>query len=231
MSELLSTEQFKQALPPQVKKLVSQEVIDNLNNMVIDPEFREAYRDNLLGYTNVMAQGKFKIQSYIDAVRYVSFKLMGDNNITAHSKTFPDKHKNWAIQQVASKDIASYVTAYNKSKLVNLIYEQTIVPAHVLNQDLFQKALNVQAELMISASSEKVRAEAANSLLSHLKMPETKKVELDIGIKEDKSVEALRQSTMELVAQQREMIRAGVLDAQAAAHSKLVIDGEAEEVV
>ncbi|MGH1461239.1 MAG: hypothetical protein ACRBB6_04305 [Neptuniibacter sp.] len=230
MSELLSVEQFKQALPPQVKKSINQEVIDNLNNMVIDPEFRETYRDNLLGYTHVMSKGKFKIQSYIDAVRYVSFKLMGDNNITAHSKTFPDKHKNWAAQQVASKDIASYVTAYNKSKLVNLIYEQTLVPVHVLNQDVYQKAINVQAELMISASSEKVRTDAANSLLNHLKPPETQKVELDIGLKEDKSVEALRQSTMELVAQQRAMIQAGALGAQEVAHTKLIIDGEAEEV-
>jgi hypothetical protein len=34
---------------------------------------------------------------------------------------------------------------------------QTLVPSYVLNADLYQKALNTSAELMISAKSEKVR--------------------------------------------------------------------------
>lgn len=231
MSNQLTVESFKAALPAQVKKSVSQELVDGVNNLILDPEFRETYRENLMGYTQVMAKGKFKIQSYIDAVRYVSYKLMGDNNKTAYIKTFPDKYAHFTKKGVAEKDIASYITAYNKSKLVNLIWEQTLVPAYVLNQDLFQRALNVQADLMINAKSEKVRADAANSLLNHLKMPETQKVELDIGVKEDKTIEALRNTTMELVAQQKAMIQAGAMHAQQVAHSRLVIEGTAEEVL
>ncbi len=226
MSNMLSVEQFQKVLPPQVKKNVDQDLVDHINKLITDPEEREQFRDNLLSYANVMKDGKFKMESYINAVRYVGFKLRGDSNIDAYVKTFPDKYQRFINQGVNSKDIASYVTAYNKSKLVNLIYEQTLVPSYVLNQDLYQKALNVQAELMMTASSEKVRTEAANSLLSHLKMPETKKVELDIGMKEDKTIEALRASTMELVAQQRKMIQAGAMNAQEVAHTKLIIEGE-----
>ena len=223
---MLSVEQFQKVLPPQVKKSVDQDLVDHINKLITDPEEREQFRDNLLSYANVMKDGKFKMESYINAVRYVGFKLRGDSNIDAYVKTFPDKYQRFINQGVSSKDIASYVTAYNKSKLVNLIYEQTLVPSYVLNQDLYQKALNVQAELMMTASSEKVRTEAANSLLNHLKMPETKKVELDIGLKEDKTIDALRASTMELVAQQRKMIEAGAMNAQQVAHTKLIIEGE-----
>jgi hypothetical protein len=130
-------------------------------------------------------------------------------------------------QGVAAKDIASYVTAYNKSKLVNLVFEQTLIPSYVLNQDLYQKALNVQADLMVSAHSEKVRTDAANSLLTHLKMPEKQKVELEIGIKEDSSIAVLRQATLELARSQRLAMQAGQVTAQDVAHSKL----EAIEVV
>ena len=105
------------------------------------------------------------------------------------------------------------------------------MPSYVLNQDLYQKALNVQAELMITAKSEKVRSDAANSLLTHLKMPETQKVELDIGVKEDGSIAALRATTLELARQQRLMVEAGALNAQQVAHSKLqVVDVEAKEI-
>lgn len=227
---MLTLDQFKEALPDKVKKSVNQELIDKVNNTLSDPELFENYRNNLLSYTKVMADGRFKIQNYLDAVRYVSFKLMGDSNIEAYSKTFPDKIQDFQARKVASKDIASYVTAYNKSKLVNLIYEQTLIPSYVLNQDLYQRALNTQAELMINAKSEKVRSDAANSLLTHLKPPEVKKVELDIGIKEDSSIAQLRQATLELAAQQRLALQAGMVTAQETAHSVLVIEGTAERV-
>ena len=218
----LTLEQFRQALPDKVKKSINQELIDQINTTLSNPDEFEAYRDNLLSYTRVMADGRFKVQEYVNAVRYVSFKLMGATNIEAYTKTFPDKYQRFMAQGVAAKDIASYVTAYNKSKLVNLIFEQTLIPSYVLNQDLYQKALNVQAELMVTAKSEKVRCEAANSLLTQLKMPEVKKVELDIGVKEDSSISMLRQATMALAEQQRQALAAGAMTAKEVAHSKVV---------
>lgn len=226
----LSVEQFKAALPDKVKKSVNQELIDQINTTLSDPEMYESYRDNLLSYTRVMADGRFKVDSYVSAVKYVSHKLMGCTNIEAYTKTFPDKYDRFVQQGVTAKDIASYVTAYNKSKLVNLIFEQTMIPSYVLNQDLYQKALNVQAELMMTAHSEKVRTDAANSLLTHLKMPETQKVELDINVKEDSSIGALRAATMELARQQRLSMESGQMNAQEVAHTKLVIDAEFTEV-
>ena len=228
---VLTIDQFKQALPDKVKKSINQELIDQINTTLGDPELYESYRDNLISYTKVMADGKFKVSSYIDAVRYVSHKLMGCTNIDAYTKTFPDKYTRFMSQGVSAKDIASYVTAYNKSKLVNLIFEQTLIPSYVLNQDLYQKALNVQAELMTSATSEKVRCDAANSLLTHLKMPETQKVELEIGVREDSSIAALRATTMELARQQRLMVESGAMNAQEVAHGKLIIDADFIEVV
>ena len=227
---MLTLDQFKLALPDKVKKSINQELIDQINNTLSDPEMYESYRDNLISYTKVMADGKFKVTQYIDAVRYVSFKLMGCTNIEAYTKTFPDKYQRFIQQGVQAKDIASYVTAYNKSKLVNLIFEQTLIPSHVLNQDMYQRALNVQADLMINAKSEKVRCDAANSLLTQLKAPEVKKVELDIGVKEDGSIAALRATTLELARQQRLMVESGAMNAQEVAHGKLIIEGTAEVV-
>lgn len=219
----LTVEQFKQALPDKVRKSVNQVLIDQINVTLAEPELYEAFRENLISYAGVMKDGRFKMREYISAVKYVSHKLMGCSHIDGYSKTFPEKILRFATQGVASKDIASYVTAYNKSKLVNLIYEQTLIPSYVLNQDLYQKALNVQAELMLTAKSEKVRTDAANSLLAQLKMPEIKKVELDISVKEDSSINVLRNATLELVANQRLLMKAGQTTAGAIAGSKLEV--------
>lgn len=230
MTTTLTIEQFQRALPKQIKTTITQEMIDSVNLVLSDVQLSQNYRDNLLSYTSVMRDGKFKIQSYLDAVRYVSFKLLGDSNITAFAKAFPDRYQNFLNTNISEKDIGAYVAAYNKNKLVNLIFEQTLIPSHVLNADLYQKALNTQAELMISARSEKVRSDAANSLLTHLKPPEVKKFELDIGIKQDSSIDELRATTLELVAQQRAMITGNAMSAQQIAHSKLaIVDAELVE--
>lgn len=227
--DALTIDQFKAALPDKVKKSVNQQLSNQIINTLSEPEMYETYRENLLGYAAVMSDGRFKISNYIEAVKYVSHKLRGLTNTAAFSITFPDKIQRWTTQGVASKDMASYITAYNKSKLVNLILEQTLVPHWVLNQDLYQKALNTQAELMQSANSEKVRSDAANSILTHLKQPETQKIELDVGVKKDSTIDALRQATLEHVRQQRLAIEAGTTDAQEVAHSTLLIEGETDD--
>lgn len=227
--DALTVDQFKSALPAKLKKSVNQELINQVNKTLSDPEMYEIYRDNLLGYVQVLQDGRFKIKDYVNAVKYVSHKLMGCSNIDAYSRTFPDKIQRFNQQQVNSKDIASYVTAYNKSKLVNLIMEQCLVPSWVLNQDLYQKALNVQAELMMSAKSEKVRTDAANSLLTQLKQPETRKIELDVGMKKDSALEALKASMAELVGQQKKMLEAGAMNAKEVASTQLVLEGEYTE--
>ena len=229
MSNVLTVEQFQKVLPTQVKNALKPEMVDSINRLFKEPVLREAYRDNLLGYTSVMADGKFKMESYIDAVRYVTFKLMGDSNIKAYVKTFPDRYQKFLAKGTDEKDIASYVTSYNKNKLVYLIYEQSLVPVHVLNADLYQKAINAQALLMTTANSEKVRSDAANSLLTHLKPPETKKIELDIGVKQDSSIDALAAATMKLVASQKARLVDGTVTPQQVAHSK-IIEGECETV-
>jgi hypothetical protein len=229
MSDTLSVEQFQQALPPQIKQTINQELIDSINNSISDPEALEIYKENLLSFTSVLQQGKFKLSSYLNAVRYVGFKVMGSSNQDAYIRTFPDKYSGFLASGVAAKDIASYITAYNKSKLVNLIFEQALIPTHILNAPLFQRALNVQADLMMNAKSEMVRMQAANSLLTQLKPPEVKKIELDIGMKEDSTIQTLRESTLELVEQQKKLLAAGAT-ALDIAHSSLVIESTLEEV-
>ena len=233
--EQLTIEQFQRVLPKQIKAKLTPDMINNINGVISDPGIRDNYRDNLLSYTNVMQDGKYKIQSYIDAVRYVSHKLMGSSNVEAYTKTFPSRYQRVVTEnkhlepEAIGKILSSYVAAYNKTKLVVKVFEQTLVPSHILNADMYQKALNRQAYLMTHASSEKVQSDAANSLLTHLKMPEVNKIELDIGVKQDKSIDMLREATLALAKEQQASIKRGDATAHDVAHSQ-IIQGEAVEI-
>lgn len=228
--ELITTEQFQAALPKQLKGAISQDVIDGINAVIGNPELAENYRDNLLSYTQVLQEGRYKIGDYVNAVRYVSHRLMGDTVVMAYAKSFPDRYQRLVNQGVSDKDISSHAHAYNKNMLVAKIFEQTLIPVHVLNADLQQKAINVLAELMVSSTSDKVRSDSADKLLTHLKAPETKRVELSVTTQQSSTIDELAASTRALVEQQKQMLQANLMNAKQMAHSKL-IEGVAEEVL
>jgi len=222
MSNALTIEQFQSVMPTKAKKNISQQLVDNINKTMSDPILRESYRDNLLSYSRVMNEGRIQIEKYIDAVRYVSFKLMGDDNRQAYIKTFPDRYQRLVNEGKTLSDIDCYVHGYNKTKVVQLVFEQTLTPVHVLNADLFQKALNTQAELMLTAKSEKVRSDACDSVMRQTRPPESAKLEIDVKTKDDGAISELRAATLALAAQQREMIQAGAVSAKDVAESKII---------
>jgi hypothetical protein len=205
----LSLEQLKAVMPARQKQNITQSLVDGLNQMMIEPEYREHFRDNLLSYADVLQDPTTTLKGYIRAVKYVSYKVMGFTNQEAWIKTFPERYQRLCDEDKPEAYLRSLVCAYNKGQIVNRILEQTMVPTWVLNADLFQKALNTQAVLMTSAKSEKVRTDAANSILNHLKRPEAAKLELDMTIKQDDSITKLSEAMGKLVDAQANAIRRG----------------------
>jgi len=227
-SELITASMIERCLPPGVKVRVRPELVDSINTSMGDTQLRQNYRDNLVSFTQVLAEGRFGLGQYVDAVRYVSFKLTGSRNIVAYAKTFPERYDRLIDEGCSASVIGAYVYAYNKTLLVQKIMAQTLTPTHVLNADVFQKAINVQAALMVDGDvSPKVRSDAANSLLTHLKAPETKKIELAITEAQDTSIDELRAATVALAKQQQAMIRDGIATAKDIAHST-IIEGTSE---
>lgn len=218
----LSIDVLKKALPDKYKRGLSQEVLDNINQTLSDPDLHEVYRNNFMSYLTVLGDGKYKITDYLSAVKYCTHKLMGNSNIDSYIKTFPDRYSDMLARGLSAKEISSIVSIYNKGKLVNTIMEQSIIPSWVINQDLHQKAINVLADLMMNANSEKVRADSANSLLVHLKPPEVKKVELDIGVKANKEIDDMKNLLAQLSAKQKSLIDNGVVSVVDVAHTKIV---------
>ena len=139
-------EQVKANVPAHMRTGVTQSLVDQLNNVAADPIMAEDIRNNFVSYSAIMKEGRFKVEEYLNAVTYVSYKIMGNTNEEAYAKTFPQRYAALIAKQTSKKDIASYVHAFNKGKLVNMILEQTLVPSWVLNQDIHQRAINRLAD-------------------------------------------------------------------------------------
>ena len=230
----LTIEQLQGCMPKKFRHNVTDELVQFINATEGD-EFREVYKENLLGFTDVMTLGRYGMQEYINAVKFVSYKLLGDSNTIAYAKTFPAKYQRLVDKSTPSKTISSFSTAYNKGALVHKILERTLVPVHILNMDVHQEAINIQAELMRGAKSETVRQKAAECLIMQLKAPETSKIEVDVSYNND-SIDELRATTRALAQQQLKLIESGAVTAEHIAHSDIIarkaepVETEYEEV-
>lgn len=210
---MLTLNQIERVLPANLKGAATDSLVDKINNIAADPEIAAVIRDNFMSYTGVLSEGRFKTEDYLNAVSYVSYQLLGKTNLEAYALTFPARHTGLMARGTSNKDIASYVSAYNKGKLVNLIREQTLVPTWVLNQDIYQKAINTQAELMVQANSEMVRMQAANSILTHLAKPMAAGPLVNLDVRESSGMNELKQALADLAVQQRALINKGATTA------------------
>lgn len=204
---MLTLGAVQKSLPAQHRQNITQDMVDQLNALSRDPEEARYIRDNFVTFSQVLQEGRYKIGDYVRAVMYVSHKVMGKTNLESYKATFPDRYSNMVNSGKQPKDIASIVTAYNKGQLVVKIMERAMVPTWILNQDAFQAAINVQYELMMNTSvSNKVRSDAANSLLTHLKKPDAHKAELKVDIAMNDGMAALEQQLVEMSRRQLNLI-------------------------
>jgi len=208
---MLTQAEVQAAVPANLKVTVSQDLVDTLNKICTDEEVARTVRENLVSYTHVMREGKFKFEDYIHAVSYVSFQLMGYNNQESYARTFPDRYQALIARGATAKDISAYVAAYHKNKLVNMIMEQSMIPMWLLNQTYYQEAINKQVNLMRTSKRDDVVQKAADSLMNHLKKPEPKGgIELNLNLGESTGIKDLKDQLAQLAQAQKELISAGM---------------------
>jgi len=228
---MITKEELRTCLPANLRGAATDDLAYKINSICADPIIAKEIGENFISFATVLQEGKFKMDDYLNAVAFVTYTLMGRNNREAYAATFPERIRDMTAAGYDERKISSYVAMYNKGKLVNLIREQSLIPVWVLNAHNFQKAIDVQAELMINAKSEMVRATAANSLLTHLQKPkEAANLQLNINTgNESSAMDALADALNKLSSTQEEVIREGKFMAKDIA-SKPIIEGEYEDV-
>ena len=221
---MISTQELVAAMPPALKSQATDSLANMLNNIASDPLVAETMRENFITYSHVLKDGKYKMDSYLSAIKYVSFKMMNLSNAEAYEKTFPQRMAALNAAGTSKKDISSYVAMYHKGKLVQAILEQSLVPVWLLNQETYQRAINVQADLMMNAQSEMVRTTAANSILTHLAKPKEVVAKISLDTTESSGMNELREAMTKLAQQQQDLIRNGVSPKEIA--GQRIIEGE-----
>ena len=202
---MLALESVRKLVPKNQRTLITQEFLDKLEASVNDSLVAEQFKENFVTYLNVLSKGKYKMEDYINAVKYVSFKLLGYSNINAYTATFPERYER--LKAEGQTQIEAFVSMYNKNKLVMQIYEQTIVPSYVLNAPMHQQALNTLAAMIVDDDVRGMtKVKACEAILQYTKQPDVVKGELTIGIEQSDTINDLREITENLADTYRMML-------------------------
>ena len=227
----LTQEEVASALPANLKKSATPELVQQLNQMSNDPIAIERIRENFITYTHVLKDGRFKTTDYLHAVTYVTHKLMDRSNLEAWKLTFPRRYAELVAQGKPPKDLSAYAAGYHKTKIVTSLLEQAHIPLWLINQDAIQKAINTLLDVAATSKNDLARVGAATTLLSQLKRPETIKAEVTVEHKN--VVDDLEVMIHKLAAQQREAIQSGATTARDLAAMPLLappVDADYDEV-
>lgn len=220
MNNLVTIDSIKDSLPKNLKCTITQDLVDKLNN-INDPEICKTIKDNFITFNSILTEGKYKVENYIDAITYVTYKMMNYTNRDAYIKTFPKRYSDLIAKGATIKEIDSYVAMYSKGKLVTSLLERCYIPSWILNQDIYQKAINTQAELLQSRN-EKVRFMAADSLMRNLAKPEIKDNPINLNINTNNNqLEELKETIAKFAQMQRDSIIQGT-SVKEIAESKII---------
>lgn len=212
MSRQITVEDVRKALPYEARKLtVPDSVVETLNKLnQADNHICEAIRDNFVKYGDVLLKGRYSVDKYLKAVTFITYRISGSSAMDAYRRTFPDRYEHMVQKGMPAKDIASMVSAYGRGDLVQSLTERVHIPIWLLNQDNLQKAIDVLADKMVNAKSERVQVTAAEALLNHLKRPEpVAGAAVNINLASVNTIESLEHTIASLAQQQIKMVKSG----------------------
>ena len=216
MAKALTVEQLQKALPSR-KNTITQELVDVINEVGKEPEFQgESLLTVMLTHQGAMEKHRASMQDYIYALRFCAYLITEEDNIVnAYRRAFADREFVYSRAGCKSDSpeyaaLTSAASRYRKSKLVTDILTISQAPLHIMFQGERFKAMQVLADRMQNANYDKDKIAAADALLKHTAPNEKMKIELDVGIGTNSSMQNLTDQLAIMAARQQELLSKGL---------------------
>jgi hypothetical protein len=200
-NEKVTKDILQKLVPRNIK--ITDEIVETINSVTENEEEARYFRENLLTYMVVLKDPStvgITFETYMNAVKFVTYKMIGDTNIDAYIKVFPDRYKRMKEQGKSENYIHAIVSTYASGSTVTKIIEKTVIPPSVSHRDLFYRTIEHLSGLAFGARSEAVQEKACKTLIETLKPNEESKIEIDMNVKESDDVVKRYDQALELAS-------------------------------
>jgi len=189
--QFVTIDKIKALLPNKTNIVVTQEIVELINNMETDTGLpQELLEEDLMSYTHILGGMKgVGMKDLINAIKFCNLKRNYDNK-ESWSIVFPEKYNSLAA---GNKQIDNHVSMYNGSKLVTIIDKEMLIPVHLQYAPYFHAAVKKQFELMNGTTTTKDKygnADKVSPMVQHLaakelavltKQPEEQKLSISVN--------------------------------------------------
>ena len=223
---------------PKKKESITEELVTIINDANNNPFFSgDEFMNIIITYKDVMEKQKASLKDYLAAIRFCAYLESEDYNLTeaykkSHCHTeFVRERLDSPTNSAEYKQLTNAASRYRKRPLIVQILTQSQLGLHLMFQGEQYRAINVLSDIMVNGRSEMARVAAAKELLANTKAPETHKIELDIGIRNESAMESLNAQLAQFAMQSMEQLRSGQVDLKTLGSMKVeeeIIDAETE---
>ena len=218
---------------PKKKESITEELITIINDAHNNPFFSgDEFMNNILTYKDVMEKQKASLKDYLAAIRFCAYLESEDYNLTeaykkSHCHTeFVRERLDSPTTSAEYKQLTNAASRYRKRPMVVQILTQSQLGLHLMFQGEQYRAINVLSDIMVNGRSEMARVAAAKELLANTKAPETHKIELDIGIRNESAMESLNAQLAQFAMESMNQLMAGKTDLKTLGSMTVIEDNE-----
>lgn len=229
--KITNKEQLKRFLPKEKKHLATDEIVALLNNPLDDDIRSEFFTENFISYVDLLVESpSYGLADYIKAIKFASHRMMGNTWLECYQKTFPDRYDEHLASGKSLDALRAKADGFSRTNLVKSILARGYIAPYVLNQPLFQKALNTAASIMLDEDASHIaRVQAAKTVLEYTKAPEIQKVQMEVGVKANEDLIRMEKMLHQLAETQDRLIQEGKLTAKEVIESNIIDMKEEEE--
>ena len=225
----MTLDELKVLMPAKKQKFMNQELVDMINDAENRGDFDGEFEKKVVSYSSVLTQGRYKTSDYIAAVEFCTYYLSGDEQADAYVKTFPSKIKRRVLEG-KSPYATGAPSMYYSGQLVQAIMAQAQMNVRMRHYNKIDIMVETLYDLATGPdSTDRIKMESADKVLTHLKEPDQSHVEIEVGIKKDESGMALEKKLIEVAEMQKAAFEKGanLSDLQKIAF----VEGEEDDVI
>lgn len=216
--------QLKRFLPKNKQHLATDKIVKLLQDPLDSSNIQEFIVENFINYTDLLKDSSaFGLKEYINAVRFASHRMLGDTWLDCYKKTFPERYDAHLAEGKSLDALRARADGFSRTKLVQSILSRGYIAPYILNQPLFQQALNTAASIMLDEDTSAIaRVQAAKTVLEYTKAPEVQKLQMDIGIKASDELVQLEETMNRFAEMIYTGIHSGKISSKDAIESKII---------
>lgn len=207
----LSLEVLSDQLGKKKGHLITQDVVDELNALIEDPDYGDDFLEAYSNFFNVMEKnGQWSTAKYMNALKFFTLVEANHTAVDAYVKVFPERLEARHKRGESKRDMGGEASRYNASALVNEIRKVANISVKLIHRHTFHDAISMTAKMMYDNNvSPAVRQKAAEVLIRELKPEEDKQINVTVT-NEGSAIDELRKATEALVLEQRRGMEAGI---------------------